>query len=102
MNILKYIVMVLQKETKVGLTYGQVIATIAVLVSLFGIAIQSNMRMSQIEIDQRTSLFRIEKLEEGGLNNAASILRLEERNIADHNKINDKLDMVLFEVSRKK
>ena len=102
MDTLKYIGMVLQKDTKVGLTYGQVIATIAVLISLFGITIQSNIRMSQIEISQQTSIIRIEKLEEGRLTNAASILRLEERNIADHDKINEKLDRVLLELSRRR
>jgi hypothetical protein len=100
MDIFKFILMVLKKETLSGLTYGQVLATVAILISLFGIAIQTNIRMSQIEVTQKTALIRIEVLEEGRVANVESILRLDERNITDHRLIGEKLDRILFELSK--
>jgi hypothetical protein len=102
MNFFNVVNMVLQKQTSSGLNYGQVLATITILISLLGIALQANMRMEEIEISQRTSLIRIEKLEEGKIINAESILRLENKNTADHARIDYKLDQVLIELSHKK
>jgi hypothetical protein len=100
MDTLKYILMVLKKDTSLGLSYGQIIATIAILISLFGIAMQANMRMSQIEISQRTAFVRIEVLEVGRQTNAESIIRFEEKNIVDHRNISDKLDKILFMMAK--
>jgi uncharacterized lipoprotein YehR (DUF1307 family) len=95
----KIIVMALHEQTKTGLTYGQILATVAILVSLFGIGIQANIRMSKIEIEQNASNIRIEYLEKGRVANQEAIKELaieykdlRRENKADHQLILDKLD----------
>lgn len=95
----KILIMALHENTKSGLTYGQILATGAILVSLFGIGVQANIRMSKIEIEQNASNVRIEYLEKGRIANQEAIKDLaneskefRKENKADHQLILDKMD----------
>lgn len=84
--------MVLQKETRTGLTYGQLLATLMFIAVLFGVGLQANIRMSNIEINQATMIARIQELETGRINNAQNIEKIRLENNQGHDKIMDKLD----------
>ena len=87
LNILKNPFMVLQKQTNSGLTYGQILATIAVIITLFGVGLQANLRMNQIEVTQATQQIMIDDLKKGRADNAQAIKELTIENKNDHKEI---------------
>lgn len=80
--------MVLQRDTKVGLTFGQILGLITVMGSIIISWVSINVRIAQAEI-------RIDQLEIGRQTNARNIevIRLENRE--DHNRILEKLDELI-------
>lgn len=80
--------MVLQRDTKIGLTFGQILGLITVMGSIIISYVSINVRIAQAEI-------RIDQLELGRQMNARNIevIRLENRE--DHNRILEKLDELI-------
>ena len=80
--------MVLQRDTKIGLTFGQILGLITVMGSIIISWVSINVRIAQAEI-------RIDQLEIGRQTNARNIevIRLENRE--DHNRILEKLDELI-------
>lgn len=92
--------MTLSRETKLGMTFGQVIAITSVLIVLFGVGLQANIRMSRIEIDQNAATLRIEQLEKGRLQNADNIETIRKENREDHQEIIRKIDALILRNDR--
>lgn len=80
--------MVLQRDTRVGLTFGQILGLITVMGSIIISWVSINVKIAQAEI-------RIDQLEIGRQTNARNIevIRLENRE--DHNRILEKLDELI-------
>ena len=80
--------MVLQRDTKIGLTFGQILGLITVMGSIIISWVSINVKIAQAEI-------RIDQLEIGRQTNARNIevIRLENRE--DHNRILEKLDELI-------
>lgn len=81
--------MVLQRETKIGLTFGQVISVLTIIGGILISWISINVRIAQAEI-------RIDQLERGRETNAQNIEKIRLENREDHQRIMEKLDR-LFE-----
>lgn len=84
----------MNKETRFGLTYGQILSTISLLVVIivgYG-SLQS--RLTELET-------RIEQNEKMRIENTNSILRLYQENREDHGKIMEKLDKVIDKLGTK-
>lgn len=77
--------MVLQKETRMGLTFGQMLSVLTIIGGIIIAWVSINVRVAQAEV-------RIQQLEVGHDRNARNIevIRLENRE--DHKAIMDKLD----------
>lgn len=78
----------MQKETRIGLTFGQMLSVVTIIGSVIIAWVSINVRVAQAEI-------RIQQLEIGHDRNARNIevIRLENRE--DHKAIMDKLDEFL-------
>jgi predicted sulfurtransferase len=85
LTFLKKTTMVLRSETKVGLTFGQILSLIGVFGAILLAWVTINVRIAQAEV-------RIETLEKGRLQNAENIERIRSENREDHQKIMEKLD----------
>lgn len=93
MDILNKIQMALQKETKLGLTYGQILTTLTLISGIFLAWQTINVRIATAEI-------RIAELEHGRITNAQNIERIRVENRDDHQIISDKLDKIIFEIRK--
>jgi len=80
--------MVLQKDTRIGLTFGQILSVLTIIGGIIIAWVSINVRVAQAEV-------RIQQLEIGHNLNARNIevIRLENRE--DHKAIMDKLDEFL-------
>jgi len=77
--------MVLQRETKFGLTFGQVISVLTILGGIIISWLSINVRIAQAEV-------RIDQLEKGRETNARNIEVIRTENREDHQRIMEKLD----------
>lgn len=80
--------MVLQKETKFGLTFGQVISLLTLVGAILTVWISLNVRMAQAEI-------RIESLEYNFQQTIKSVEMNRTENREDHRVLMDKLDEIM-------
>ena len=80
--------MVLQKETKYGLTFGQVISLLTLVGAILTVWISLNVRMAQAEI-------RIESLEYNFQQTIKSVEMIRTENREDHRVLMDKLDEIM-------
>lgn len=83
-NIFKHM---LQKETKYGLTFGQILSLLSVIGAIILAWVSINVRIAQAEV-------RIEELEKGRVQNATSIETMRKENREDHQAIIIKLDQI--------
>jgi len=80
--------MVLQKETKYGLTFGQIISLLTLVGAILTVWISLNVRMAQAEI-------RIESLEYNFQQTIKSVEMIRTENREDHRVLMDKLDEIM-------
>lgn len=80
--------MVLHKETKFGLTFGQVISLLTLVGAILTVWISLNVRMAQAEI-------RIESLEYNFQQMIKSVEMNRTENRDDHRVLMDKLDEIM-------
>ncbi len=80
--------MVLHKETKFGLTFGQVISLLTLVGAILTVWISLNVRMAQAEI-------RIESLEYNFQQTIKSVEMNRKENREDHRVLMDKLDEIM-------
>lgn len=80
--------MVLHKETKFGLTFGQVISLLTLVGAILTVWISLNVRMAQAEI-------RIESLEYNFQQMIKSVEMNRTENREDHRVLMDKLDEIM-------
>lgn len=77
--------MVLQKETRLGLTFGQIISILTIIGGIIISWVSINVRIAQAEI-------RIQELEKGRVINSDNIEKIRTENREDHKEIMMKLD----------
>lgn len=80
--------MVLQRETKYGLTFGQILSLLAVIGGILTVWVSLNVRMAQAEI-------RIESLEYNFQQTIKSVEMIRTENREDHRVLMDKLDEIM-------
>lgn len=80
--------MVLHKETKFRLTFGQVISLLTLVGAILTVWISLNVRMAQAEI-------RIESLEYNFQQTIKSVEMIRTENREDHRVLMDKLDEIM-------
>lgn len=80
--------MVLNKETKFGLTFGQIFSLLAMFGALITVWVSVNVRISEAEL-------RIEQVEQLRLENSVRIQQLYQENREDHKEIMQKLDRLI-------
>lgn len=83
----------LQRETRLGLTFGQIISILTILGSVLLAWVSINVRIAQAEV-------RIEELEKGRVTNSQNIEKIRVENREDHQRILDKLDDVQNELKK--
>lgn len=86
----KYNEMVLQKESKLGLTFGQILSVLTIIGGILISWVAINVRIAQAEV-------RIEELEKGRLTNSQNIEQMRRENRDDHLMLMEKLDQMLYE-----
>ena len=75
----------LKNQTEFGLTFGQILSTIALLGAMITAYVSINVRIAAVEV-------RAEQLEKGRIQNAENIETIRRENRQDHQLILDKLD----------
>ena len=85
--------MTLQKETKVGMTFGQIISVLTIIGGLIISWVSINVRIAEAEV-------RIEQLECGRISNAQNIEKIRIENREDHQRIMEKLDYIYQDAKR--
>lgn len=78
----------MNRETKIGLTFGQLLSVLTVLGGILISWISINIRIAQSEL-------RIDQLEKGRETNAHNIEKIRIENREDHQRIIDRLDDLL-------
>lgn len=86
--------MTLHNNTRIGLTFGQILSLCAIIGSIFMVWLSLNVRMAQAEI-------RIQQLEEGRVQNAKNIETIRTENREDHQNILRKLDDLIDKTNNK-
>lgn len=85
--------MVLQKETRLGLSFGQILSLLAVLGSLVAAWLTVNIKIAQIEV-------RITELEKGRIVNAENIEKIRTENREDHKEILSEIREIVRELRK--
>lgn len=80
--------MVLQTPTRVGLTFGQIITSLAFIGGLITVYVSINVRIASLEV-------QVEALEKGRIINASNIETIRIENRQDHKEIMIKLDKLI-------
>lgn len=83
--------MVLQTPTRVGLTFGQIITSLAFIGGLITAYVSLNVRIASLEI-------QVQALEKGRITNATNIETIRTENRQDHKEIMQKLDKLIEEI----
>ena len=92
--------MVLSKETKYGLTFGQILSVLGLLGSIIAVVIRFNIQLTEINGRINASEIKIEQLERGRIDNKTAIESLRIDNRSDHIILSEKVDQVLFELRK--
>ena len=82
--------MVLHKETKFGLTFGQMLSVLTIIGGIMISWVAINVRIAQAEI-------RIDELEKGRITNSQNIEQMRRENRDDHLQLMDKIDQLIYE-----
>ena len=80
--------MVLQTPTRVGLTFGQIISSLALIGGIITAYVSLNVRIANLEV-------QVEALEKGRMLNAQNIETIRLENRQDHKEIMNKLDKLI-------
>lgn len=80
--------MVLQTPTRVGLTFGQIISSLALIGGIITAYVSLNVRIANLEV-------QVEALEKGRMLNAQNIETIRLENRQDHKEIMNKLDNLI-------
>ena len=83
--------MVLQTPTRVGLTFGQIISSLALIGGLITAYVSLNIRITSLEV-------QVQALEKGRITNANNIEVIRTENRQDHKEIMQKLDKLIEEI----
>ena len=83
--------MVLQTPTRVGLTFGQIISSLALIGGIITAYVSLNVRIANLEV-------QVEALEKGRMLNAQNIETIRLENRQDHKEIMNKLDNLIDEI----
>ena len=86
--------MVLQTPTRVGLTFGQIISSLALIGGIITAYVSLNVRIAGLEV-------QVKELENGRYINATNIEKGRLENREEHKELNDKLDRVLIKLYEK-
>ena len=86
--------MILTAQTKIGLTFGQII-TIIVVVFSFAMS-YANLTVRINDIEAKTI-----ELEKGRITNAVNIETVRTENRSDHKEMLEKMDLILLKISNK-
>ncbi len=86
--------MTLSKETKIGLTFGQILSVIGLVITIGGVWLSLNVRIAQAEV-------RIQNLETGRTENAKKIEKLYDQNREDYQAIIKRLDDIRDKIDTK-
>ncbi|MCX6232744.1 MAG: hypothetical protein NTZ33_14495 [Bacteroidetes bacterium] len=89
--------MVLTKQTKFGLTFGQIMSLLIFFGGLITAYTDLNVKIASV---QAKTDAKIEHLELGRQTNAANIEIMRQENRQDHNKLNDKIDILLINIKK--
>lgn len=90
--------MVLNRETRYGLTFGQVMSLLVLFGSMVTVYVNLNLKISELDSKLNENTVRIEQLEVGRQNNAKSIETVRIENREDHYILSSKLDEILKEI----
>lgn len=83
----------LSAETKIGLTFSQIVSLIATVAIVIGFYYSLNLRIAQLEQKDNERGREIQSIN-------ANFERLQNENRQDHNKLNDKMDMLIMKLSK--
>ena len=96
----------LNSNTKIGLTVGQLLSVIVILVSMFGAYGSFAVRIANIESKQINTELKIIELQQNLVKhedkNIADFKDYYKENKADHQLVNDKLDKMMEILLKKK
>jgi hypothetical protein len=87
--------MVLSKESKIGLTFGQIISLAFMFGGMITAYVNLNIKITSIEGRISANEVRTEQLEKGRIQNAENIETIRTENRYDHQLIMEKLDDVI-------
>lgn len=82
--------MVLQKDTRLGLTFGQMLSVLTIIGGILISWVAINVRIAQAEV-------RIEELEKGRMTNSQNIEQMRRENRDDHLQLMEKIDQLIYE-----
>jgi len=88
--------MVLQRDTKLGLTFGQIMSLLVMLGGMVTAYVNLNLKIAAIETRVAQTEVVVKVLEEGRKVNAINIETVRTENRFDHQMLNEKLDDVLI------
>ncbi len=83
----------LSAETKIGLTFSQIVSLIVTVAIVIGFYYSLNLRITQLEQKDSERGREIQSIN-------ANFERLQNENRQDHNKLNDKMDMLIMKLSK--
>lgn len=86
--------MTLKQETKIGLTFGQIISVLGLLGAIVGVYLSLNIRVAQNEI-------KINNIGQNATDNSKRIEKLYDQNREDYEKIIDRLDDIRDKLDKK-
>jgi len=87
--------MVLAKESKIGLTFGQILSLFLLVGGMVTAYVNLNVKIANIEGRIQANEVRTEQLEIGRIQNAKNIETIRTENREDHTILSEKLDDVL-------
>ncbi len=100
LHIQKISDMVLAKESKIGLTFGQILSLFLLVGGMITAYVNLNVKIASIEGIIQSNEVRTEQLERGRIQNAINIETIRTENREDHNIISEKIDEILKAVKK--
>jgi len=87
--------MVLARESRIGLTFGQILSLFLLVGGMITAYVNLNVKIANIEGRIQANEVRTEQLERGRIQNAINIETIRTENREDHSILSEKLDDVL-------
>lgn len=87
--------MVLAKESRIGLTFGQILSLIILSGGIITAYVDLNIKIADVSGKYQSSEIRFDQLEKGRVQNAINIETIRTENREDHKMLNDKIDKIL-------